>query len=54
MKIVISETQRNNLIEGIFLSDEEKKQRLETSIELAKDYSRPRQFSLEHPKLWRG
>lgn len=52
MKIVISETQRNNLIEGIFLSDEEKKQRLETSIELAKNYSRPRQFALEHPKLW--
>ncbi len=52
MKIVISETQRNNLIEGIFLSDEEKKQRLEKSIELAKNYSRPRQFALEHPKLW--
>jgi hypothetical protein len=52
MKFVISETQRNNLIEGIFLSDEEKKQRLEKSIKLSKDYSRPRQFALEHPKLW--
>jgi hypothetical protein len=52
MKIIITESQRSNLIEGIFLSDEIKKERLEKSIELAKNYKNPRQFALENPKLW--
>jgi hypothetical protein len=53
MKIIITESQRNNLIEGkIALSDEIKKERLEKSIELAKNYKNPRQFALENPTLW--
>ena len=53
MKIIITESQRSNLIEGYFaLSDEIKKERLEKSIELAKNYKNPRQFALENPTLW--
>jgi hypothetical protein len=52
MKIIITESQRSNLIEGVFLSDEIKKERLEKSIELAKNYKNPRQFALENPSLW--
>jgi len=52
MKILISENQYINLVEGIFISDDEKKNRLNRSIELAKKYERPRQFALEHPQLW--
>jgi hypothetical protein len=51
MNIIITESQRSNLIEGVFLSDEIKKERLEKSIELAKNYKNPRQFALENPEL---
>jgi hypothetical protein len=52
MKIIITENQHKTLIEGIMLSDEEKKERLEKSIELSKNYKNPRQFALDHPKYW--
>jgi hypothetical protein len=52
MKYIISENQYLNLIEGIFLSDDEKKNRLEISMELAKKYKNPRQFALENKRLW--
>jgi hypothetical protein len=52
MKIIITESQRNNLMEGVSLSDEIKKERLEKSIELSKNYKNPRQFALENPTLW--
>ena len=52
MKIIISESQHNKLMEGIFISDEEKNNRLKKSIELSKDFKNPRQFALSYPKLW--
>ena len=52
MKIIITENQHKTLIEGIIVSNEERKERLEKSIELAKNYKNPRQFALDYPKYW--
>lgn len=52
MKIILTESQHKKLVEGIFISDEEKNNRLKQSIELSKDFKNPRQFKLAHPKLY--
>lgn len=52
MKIIVTESQYRKLTEAMPLPDEEKQNRLNKSIELAKSFKRPRQFALEYPQLW--
>lgn len=53
MKIVITESQLKKIIsENRPLTKSEYEERVNKSLELAKNYPNPRQFALDHPKLW--
>lgn len=52
MKILISESQYNLIIESVPLKDSTIKRRLKRAKEIAVNYPNPRQFALKYKKLW--